>query len=82
MSHTYEFNVSMSCGGCSGAVDRAIKKLDGVDSHEVSLDTQTAKVVSSSLEFQTVYEKIAKTGKTVNSAKVDGNPVDLPVLAA
>jgi copper chaperone len=29
MSHTYEFNVSMSCGGCSGAVDRAIKKLDG-----------------------------------------------------
>ena len=29
MSHTYEFNVSMSCGGCSGAVDRAIKKLEG-----------------------------------------------------
>lgn len=29
MSHTYEFNISMSCGGCSGAVDRALKKLDG-----------------------------------------------------
>ena len=27
--HTYKFNVSMSCGGCSGAVDRVLKKLDG-----------------------------------------------------
>jgi hypothetical protein len=26
---TYKFNVSMSCGGCSGAVDRVLKKLDG-----------------------------------------------------
>lgn len=29
MSHTYEFNVSMSCGGCSGAIDRVLKKLEG-----------------------------------------------------
>jgi copper chaperone len=29
MSHTYQFNVSMSCGGCSGAIDRVLKKLDG-----------------------------------------------------
>jgi copper chaperone len=28
-SHTYEFNVTMTCGGCSGAVDRVLKKLDG-----------------------------------------------------
>lgn len=27
--HTYKFNISMSCGGCSGAVDRVLKKLDG-----------------------------------------------------
>lgn len=27
--HTYKFNVSMSCGGCSGAVDRVLKKLEG-----------------------------------------------------
>jgi copper chaperone len=26
---TYKFNVSMSCGGCSGAVERVLKKLDG-----------------------------------------------------
>jgi len=29
IEHTYKFNVSMSCGGCSGAVDRVLKKLDG-----------------------------------------------------
>lgn len=28
-THTYKFNVSMSCSGCSGAVDRVLKKLDG-----------------------------------------------------
>lgn len=28
--HVYKFNVSMSCGGCSGAVDRVLKKLDGM----------------------------------------------------
>jgi copper chaperone CopZ len=28
--HTYKFNVSMSCGGCSGAVNRVLGKLDGL----------------------------------------------------
>jgi hypothetical protein len=28
--HTYKFNVSMSCGGCSGAVNRVLGKLDGM----------------------------------------------------
>jgi hypothetical protein len=27
--HNYKFNVAMSCGGCSGAVERVLKKLDG-----------------------------------------------------
>ncbi|KKK19309.1 iron copper transporter, partial [Aspergillus rambellii] len=26
--HTYKFNISMSCSGCSGAVERVLKKLD------------------------------------------------------
>lgn len=29
MSHTYKFDVAMSCGGCSGAIERVLKKLDG-----------------------------------------------------
>lgn len=27
--HHYKFNVKMTCGGCSGAVERVLKKLDG-----------------------------------------------------
>ena len=27
--HQYKFNITMSCGGCSGAVERVLKKLDG-----------------------------------------------------
>jgi copper chaperone len=27
--HQYKFNVSMSCGGCSGAVERILKRLEG-----------------------------------------------------
>lgn len=45
--------------------------LPGVESYEVSLDNQTAKVVTD-LPYQTVLEKIAKTGKKVNSGKADG----------
>ena len=35
--HRYKFNVAMSCGGCSGAVERVLKKLDGMRSPALSL---------------------------------------------
>jgi copper chaperone CopZ len=28
-THTYKFNVTMSCGGCSGAINRVLGKLEG-----------------------------------------------------
>ncbi|MCJ1236753.1 Cytosolic copper metallochaperone [Varicellaria rhodocarpa] len=71
--HHYKFNISMNCGGCSGAVERVLKKLDGVKSYEVSLETQSANIVTEpSLEYDTVLEKIKKTGKKVNSGEADG----------
>ncbi|KAJ9642582.1 Cytosolic copper metallochaperone [Coniosporium tulheliwenetii] len=74
--HNYKFNVAMSCGGCSGAVERVLKKLDGVKSFNVSLDTQTAEVVAAdTLDYATVLEKIKKTGKTVKSGEADGQPM-------
>ncbi|KAK3297863.1 heavy-metal-associated domain-containing protein [Chaetomium fimeti] len=79
--HQYKFNVSMSCGGCSGAVDRVLKKLDGVKSYEVSLDTQTATVVAEpDLSYEKVLRTIKKTGKKVNSGEADGaeKSVELP----
>ncbi|KIW05364.1 uncharacterized protein PV09_03880 [Verruconis gallopava] len=76
MSHTYKFNVAMSCGGCSGAIDRVLKKLEGVDKYEVSLEKQTAEV-HTDLDYETVLNTIKKTGKTVKSAEADG--VEQPV---
>ena len=29
-AHHYHFDIAMSCGGCSGAVDRVLKKVDGM----------------------------------------------------
>lgn len=119
--HQYKFNVTMTCGGCSGAVERVLKKLDGkshcsalhniedrihhsfpvhsatfrtlfplysltdargffanctgVKEYNVSLETQTADITAEdSLSYETVLEKIKKTGKTVNSGEADGVP--------
>ncbi|KAM0815313.1 putative Metal homeostasis factor atx1 [Seiridium cardinale] len=80
-NHTYKFNVSMSCGGCSGAVDRVLKKLDGVESYDVSLEKQEATVIAQpQLDYETVLKTIKKTGKTVNSGEADGvsKSTDLP----
>ncbi|KAG6300140.1 hypothetical protein E4U09_007363 [Claviceps aff. purpurea] len=69
--HTYEFNVTMTCGGCSGAIERVLSRMEGIESYHVSLDTQTARVVTG-LPYEDVLAKIAKTGKKVNSATADG----------
>ncbi|KAI9687651.1 MAG: Cytosolic copper metallochaperone [Bogoriella megaspora] len=80
--HNYKFNVSMSCGGCSGAVERVLKRLDGVKSYDVSLDTQTANVVASEgLDYDTVLKTISKTGKKVNSGEADGQTMSVEVAA-
>ncbi|KAF9738834.1 hypothetical protein PMIN06_004512 [Paraphaeosphaeria minitans] len=76
--HNYKFEVAMTCGGCSGAVERVLKKLDGVKSYNVSLETQSAEIVAEdSLSYDTVLEKIKKTGKTVKSGTADGETRDV-----
>ncbi|KAI9815076.1 MAG: Cytosolic copper metallochaperone [Pycnora praestabilis] len=83
--HHYKFNVTMTCGGCSGAVERVLKRLDvrivngsssaGVKSYDVSLDTQSADVTTGeALDYATVLKTIKKTGKKVNSGEADGEP--------
>ncbi|EPT06174.1 hypothetical protein FOMPIDRAFT_1109992 [Fomitopsis schrenkii] len=70
-THTYKFDVKMTCGGCSGAVERALKKATadglGVDSYDVSLEKQEV-VVKGSIPYDTLLEKIKKTGKEVRMA--------------
>lgn len=69
MSHKYNFNVSMSCSGCSGAVTRALQRLDGDNKIDVSLENQTVEVITDK-DYDTIYNTIAKTGKKINDGKV------------
>ncbi|KAF8544189.1 iron copper transporter [Trichophaea hybrida] len=65
----YEFEVRMSCGGCSGAVERVLSKLEGVKSYKTNLETQKVNVTTvSTLSLDAVQEVIKKTGKEVVSA--------------
>lgn len=71
MGHKYHFDVSMSCSGCSNAVNRVLTKLNGVDNIDISLEKQTVDVTTAdSLDYDTVYQTISKTGKKVNDGKV------------
>lgn len=40
-AHTYKFNVTMSCGGCSGAINRVLGKLEGALSSPLSPPVST-----------------------------------------
>ncbi|KAH8549439.1 hypothetical protein BGW37DRAFT_117223 [Umbelopsis sp. PMI_123] len=60
----YTFNVEMSCSGCSGAVTRALTKLDGVQKVDCDLEQQTV-VVQSDLPRDVILATIKKTGKNV-----------------
>ncbi|TBU65739.1 copper chaperone taha [Dichomitus squalens] len=64
--HTYKFNVKMTCSGCSGAVDRVLKKTEGVSSYDISLEKQEV-IVKGTIPYDDLHAKIAKTGKEVIS---------------
>ncbi|EKM55585.1 uncharacterized protein PHACADRAFT_256312 [Phanerochaete carnosa HHB-10118-sp] len=66
--HTYKFDVKMTCGGCSGAIERVLKKTEGIDSFDVSLEKQEV-IVKGSIEYDALLEKIKKTGKEVRSGQ-------------
>ncbi|KAI9028563.1 heavy metal-associated domain-containing protein [Hyaloraphidium curvatum] len=62
----YEFNVTMTCGGCSGAVNRALKRTEGVQEVDISMEAQRVKVTTDErLTEDAVFEVIKKTGKAV-----------------
>lgn len=65
----YVFEVKMTCGGCKKAVERALGKVEGLDSVSVDLGSQLVNVTSQTVDYDTVLEKITKTGKKVISGK-------------
>ncbi|ODQ52862.1 metal homeostasis factor atx1 [Saitoella complicata NRRL Y-17804] len=66
----YKFNVVMTCSGCSNAIDRVLTRLDGVQSQEISLQTQEVLVHADGASYEKVLETIKKTGKEVKSGEV------------
>lgn len=71
-AHKFHFDVAMSCSGCSNAIQRVLGRLDGVEKFDVSLEKQTVDVeTKDSVDFDTVYQTIAKTGKTINKGTVE-----------
>ncbi|RKP07634.1 hypothetical protein THASP1DRAFT_30558 [Thamnocephalis sphaerospora] len=66
---TYKYNVVMSCGGCSGAVERALKKNSHVKNVNADLTTQTVTVTADdALSDDAVFDIIKATGKAVTKA--------------
>ncbi|KAI8980501.1 heavy metal-associated domain-containing protein [Pilobolus umbonatus] len=60
----YTFEVEMSCSGCSNAVNKALSRVEGVESVDISLEKQQV-VVTTQLPRETILETIKKTGKNV-----------------
>lgn len=71
----------MSCSGCSGAITRVLGKLEGVKSFDVSLEDQTATIVTTDdkLTYDTVLRTIKKTGKTINTGEADGQSMSTSI---
>jgi len=66
--NVYKFQVKMTCSGCSGAVNKALSRVEGVNSYDVSLEKQEV-IVRGTAPYDTVLEKIKKTGKEVLSGE-------------
>ncbi|KAK9764875.1 Cytosolic copper metallochaperone [Basidiobolus ranarum] len=64
-SQTYKFKVGMTCSGCTGAIDRVLKKLDGVEKVDISLEDQTV-IVQGTASQEDIFNTIKKTGKSVS----------------
>ncbi|MCJ1346397.1 Cytosolic copper metallochaperone [Peltigera leucophlebia] len=74
--HNYKFDVKMHCSGCSGAVEKVLKATEGI-TYNVSLEKQTVEVSTDEVPYETVLEKIKKTGKPVTAGEKDGESADI-----
>ncbi|EXL39084.1 hypothetical protein FOCG_18297 [Fusarium oxysporum f. sp. radicis-lycopersici 26381] len=85
MTHSYEYDVQMSCGGCASAVRTAVTALSDVQSVETSVEKQKVNViVADDVTFDQVKLAIQNAGKQVKGGRViEGEGVmETPVQAA
>lgn len=61
MTKVVEFKVGMTCGGCSGAVTRILKKIEGVQDIDANVETKEVKVTcEDSVESQVMLDALKK----------------------
>jgi copper chaperone len=61
MSKEVAFKVGMTCGGCSSAVTRILKRIDGVEEVECNVETKDVKVTcAESVESSVLLEALEK----------------------
>ncbi|KXJ09411.1 copper transport protein ATOX1 [Exaiptasia diaphana] len=65
MATKHEFSVEMTCGGCSGAVERVLGKVPEVSKVDIDMEKQRV-YVTSDLPSDKLLEIIKKTGKATN----------------
>ncbi|XP_077558210.1 antioxidant 1 copper chaperone [Haemaphysalis longicornis] len=64
-SQVHEFQVEMTCEGCSGAVKRVLGKLEGQGVNKVDIDLPQQRVyVESTMTSDQLLEVLKKAGKT------------------
>ncbi|KAJ6119012.1 hypothetical protein N7471_013632 [Penicillium samsonianum] len=69
----YKFNIQMGCGGCSSALEDALKDVKGIEYFDVSLEQKTVLVnAQSSLSYEAVLAILKETGKTIQSGEANG----------
>jgi copper chaperone len=67
MGRELNFKVEMACGGCSGAVTRILKKIDGVEDVTTNLETQAVKVqCAESVDPQKLLDALKKWASASN----------------
>ncbi|CAH9122110.1 unnamed protein product [Cuscuta epithymum] len=64
MTQTVNLKVTMSCGGCVGAVKRVLSKMEGVESFDIDDKQQKVTVkVKDNVTPEAVKTTVSKTGK-------------------
>lgn len=61
MTKTVNFKVGMTCGGCSGAIERILSKIEGVQNVNTNLETKLVVVTcEDTVETQTLLDALLK----------------------
>lgn len=66
MATKVEYNAEMVCEGCSGAITRILKKVDGVEDVNCDLTAQKVTVTGKDLDAKAMLEKLEKWGTAAN----------------